>query len=226
MNWLSLVAVVVRSPLSLTRSVVCLLFSQSFFVEDVTGVPGYPIANCSVRHNLLLHNVMFGGGIPLLLAPRADVDPDNIPYYNKVYPSRNNVVCVGERQWSLASIIPPRYLVSVSVLGIPCVATCVDTRHFFSSSRTCNAGDDANAQARSDSVHRFHGLNSCRCAGRAACLHHFPFAVRYRGEGQDCACKTQGRVVTRTIIIKVAVYVVVMCVFVTLSRRKWIRTRE
>lgn len=83
-------------------------------MEDVTGLPGYPQADCSpteVNDTYTFHHVPFGAGIPIILAPVGEITQAAAPHYDVVYPSRNRMRCVMNRQWNAVVITRPADLV-------------------------------------------------------------------------------------------------------------------
>jgi hypothetical protein len=79
-------------------------------VEDVTGIPGYPIAVCSpnfILDAVHLHTIPYGGGRPFYLKRAAlNITEQNARAMNEEYPSRNQVICFGQRQFNTVLIIP------------------------------------------------------------------------------------------------------------------------
>jgi hypothetical protein len=86
------------------------------FIEDITDVRGepYPHANCSRESpQVLLHNIPFGKGSPILLFPVDEPFAEGVA--EKLYrtqASRSQIMCVANKQWNVMLTLPYPWLVS------------------------------------------------------------------------------------------------------------------
>jgi hypothetical protein len=47
------------------------------------------------------------------MLPVDEVTPETATYHNTVYPSRNQIMCIGERQWNIVLVLPPQHMVGM-----------------------------------------------------------------------------------------------------------------
>ena len=107
--------------------VVIVTWLQGVLIEDITGVPGYPLAKCAtsptVKQEFATTTKPFGGGLFYFLIP-----PDNAPNmvfgedvirsYALHYIAKSQILCIIGRQMNIVYVTDPTTLVRSDWLGL------------------------------------------------------------------------------------------------------------